>query len=106
MEELTDKDRAEMIRVLKRTRRVIRTGGQPLLHYAVLCAADTSRGLRCATYLSRWVKQMLLGSMSLGHWYMRFQPHQLPTVKRTVLIHVAWINWMIRELEAEVSSSE
>ena len=86
------------IELLKAARELIQSGEQRVICLA-LYSVGKSEGVTEYLYLRRWVEEMLGTYNTLDSWLFREHGMPLNNSKKLKEPRLAWIDWMIKELE-------
>ena len=105
---LSPKELRLLIRLLKMARLRVKSSSYEFLCFAIRGAATEYGYLECwhaAAYLSDWVHKMIGDSGTLDSWL--YTHHRLPSLgypDRTRKTRIAWVSWMIQQLQEEINN--
>jgi hypothetical protein len=106
---LTKQDRAQCIWLLREAKKILLSKNQFLICTTLYRVYDENRGDNNLylnyLYITGWVHKSLKGLYSYSDWIRVMHPklHHSPLrvlVEQLYIARLAWIDWMINELEA------
>lgn len=98
-------NKPKAIALLKRARELIKSDQKYLICYAIDRAECETVGNGQSHYLKEWIQSMLGTNYTYSEWVRRTHPHLFEgltteqIMKKTKEGRLAWIDWMIQEVQ-------